>query len=440
MCRLAFQMAENAGPNTVPTADLLLPAHYPVAELLPPIVDALLPGSPAAEEPLRWHLNRVGGEPINHSMTLRENTVHDGDLILLTAASIPAPHRRPTESSSVVTDLVVQHPTTVLHRAVTAASVAGTIVGATALAWTGGTASTTTPLWTAAALSVASALGAVATGRPNLRTSLVLSVAAVAFAMVTGFLAGRNASETHAFFLAGSFGFAVSVLLLHVVAGNTEALYALTALAGATALVGLIGMTADLLRGAAGAVLTVLSLAALSVAPKLTVAAAGLGPSRPEIEGWRAATGHRVLTGLVAGWSASTVLGLWAVAVGATPEAVPPAVPAIFAADVALLLLLRQRTHVDARRRVMLGAAGLCAMTVAFTLALRAAPELSPWLCVTAVSASVTAVRWGSRSEPPNPVVRQGLQVLEYLTLVAVVPLAAWVTDVYGLVRQLSLS
>ena len=44
-----------------------------------------------------------------------------------------------------------------------------------------------------------------------------------------------------------------------------------------------------------------------------------------------------------------------------------------------------------------------------------------------------------ARTTPPNPVVRQGLQVVEYLTLAAVVPLAAWVAGVYGMVRDLSL-
>ncbi|MCH9731300.1 MAG: type VII secretion integral membrane protein EccD [Actinomycetia bacterium] len=440
LCRLAFHVPETAGADTPPTADLLLPPDYPVAELIPPIVDVLMHGPARATDPLSWSLTRIGGQPIDTSMTLRENAVYDGDLILLTRASAPAPLRRTGDSSSVVTGLTVRHPAAVLHSVGTAVGVAGTLVGAVALGWTGGIVGSTTHLWTAAALSVASATGAVATGRLTPRMSLVLSVAAVAFAIVTGILVGRDASAMHAFFFAASCGFTVSVLLLHRISDNTETLYALAAFTGATAAAGLIGMTADLLFGAAGATLTVLSLAALSLAPKLTVAASGLGPSRPEIEDRRAAIGHRVLTGLIAGWLSSTMLGVWAVALGGIPGAVPWGVSITCAANVGLLLLLRQRTHIDIRRRIMLGAAGLSALTAAIAAALRAVPEHSSWLCVAAVSASVIAVRSGGSSEPPSPVVRQALQVLEYLALAAVIPLAAWVTGIYGLVRGLSLS
>ena len=40
---------------------------------------------------------------------------------------------------------------------------------------------------------------------------------------------------------------------------------------------------------------------------------------------------------------------------------------------------------------------------------------------------------------PSNPVVRHAVQLLEYVALAAVVPLAVWVTGVYGVVRDLSL-
>ncbi len=63
--------------------------------------------------------------------------------------------------------------------------------------------------------------------------------------------------------------------------------------------------------------LTVVSVGALSAAPKLTVAVAGIGPSRPDVGDRRAGIAHRVLTGLVAGWSAAAVLGIAAVAVAA---------------------------------------------------------------------------------------------------------------------------
>ncbi len=115
---------------------------------------------------------------------------------------------------------------------------------------------------------------------------------------------------------------------------------------------------------------------ALSLAPKLTVAAAGLGP-RGLPRDRRAAAAHRTLTGLVAGWSSTAMLG---VVVAARmryrrPAAASPAVAAVFAADLGVLLLLRQRSHVDARRRIMLGGAGFSALLAACTVAVTAAPH-----------------------------------------------------------------
>lgn len=447
------------GPSTV---DLMLPADCPVAVLIPPIVDRVLDkleSSATATDPQRWCLTRIGGELIDGSMTLQENAIHDGELIRLTTSTLPLPRPRPGDSSGVVAEVAQRTPLATLQAAVTAAGLAVTVVSAAALAWTGGTSGISIHLWTAAALSALSAISAVATTRPAHRLSAALALAAVLFAVVTGFLAGPNAPWAPAFLLSASSGFAVSILLLHMTDGNTALLTALAAVTGVIATVGAIGLSTRLAFGTAGALLTVLSLAALSAAPKLTVAALGLGPSRLEIGNRRAAVAHRVLTGLVAGWSCSATLGVMAIAAvtvaqsvpavsipaqsipaqSVPVESIPTAIAAMFAADVGLLLLLRQRTHIDVRRRVGLGVAGLCALTAAHIVTVSAAPEQAFWLCAATFVAGVAAVACAARTTPPNPVVRQGLQVLEYLTLAAVVPLAAWVAGVYGMVRDLSL-
>ncbi|MCH9640645.1 MAG: type VII secretion integral membrane protein EccD [Actinomycetia bacterium] len=468
LCRLAIHATETiASPGrsaptgvsgasvaeAISTVDLILPRDCPVATLIPSIVDVVLggpagrDGSLAGTRPRRWCLTLIGGEPLDSSMTLRESAVHDGELILLTRAPLPASPSRPGDASGVVAGVAHQKPSAALHGAVTAAAVAVTTVSAATLAWSGAEAGSATHLWSAAAVGTASAVGAVAIPRAAHRLSVALSLAAVLFAMVTGFLAGTHSFWAPAFLLATSAGFAVSILMLHMTDGNTAVLTAAAAVTGAIATVSMIGLAVRLPFGAAGAILTVLSLAALSASPKLAVAAAGLGPSRPETRGRRAAFAHTVLTGLVTGWSAAATLGVTAVAavaIIAAPTSAPPgsgptAVTAIFVADVGLLLLLRQRTHIDGHRRVGLGAAGICALTAAHIVAVGATPEHAPWLCAATIIASMAAVSWASRAKPPNPVVRQSLQMLEYLALAAVIPLAAWVTGVYGLVRDLSL-
>lgn len=448
--RLAIHVSGADGTLAAPdvgspsTVDLLLPADCPVAVLIPPIVDVVLNGSATATAPQRWRLTHIGGRPLDTSMTLLENTVHDGDMLLLTTETVSAPDSRPGDSSSVVVAATGQMSTAMRQGTLTAAGIAVTAVSAAALALTGDTAGTSMHLWAAAVLSAASAGGAVMIGRATPQLRLTLSLAAVIFGVVTGFLAGPGAPWAPAVLLTASSGFAVSILMLHLTGGNTALLTALAAAAGVIAVVGAIGVTTKMPFGTAGAILTVLSLAVLSAAPKLSVAVAGLGPSRPEIGGGRAGLAHQVLTGLVSGWSSSAMLGAVTVAAVAVPESVPPesvppAVAAMFAADVGLLLLLRQRTHVDAHRRLALGVAGLCALTAALVVTVSASPEHASWLCGAGAVAGIAAAGWTARTTPPNPVVRQCLHMLECLALAAVVPLAAWVMGMYSLAGTLSL-
>ena len=87
----------------------------------------------------------------------------------------------------------------------------------------------------------------------------------------------------------------------------------------------------------------------------------------------------------------------------------------------------------------MLGATGIGAMIAAFTVAVSAAPQHAYGLCALTVIAGVGALRRAVSEMPSNPVVRHAVQLLEYVALAAVVPLGAWVTGVYGVVRDLSL-
>lgn len=419
-----------------PTAvDVVLPADCPVGVLIPPVVDAALGDCPPVTDPRRWYLVRVGGDRLDTSLTLRENAVRDGDTILLAAAPLPPPSRRSGDPSGVVAGAVEQAQGAALRGGVAVAAFAVTVLSAAALVWSGSTSGMSAHLWTAAALSAGAAATIVVGGSARL-LSVTSSVAAVVFASVTGVLAVPGAPWAPTVLLAASAGCAVSILLLRTASRGTTILTTMTALTGTVAAVGAIGVIAAVPFDAAGAVLTVLSLGGLSAAPKLTVAVAGLGPSRQDVGSRRAAVAHRVLTGLVAGWSCGAVLGVAAVAVHPRDA---PAVAALFCADVAVLLLLRRRTHVDTRRRIALGGAGVTAALVAATVVVRNAPEHAYWLCAALVTVAIAALHRRVATTTPNPVVRQCVQVTEYVALAAVVPLAAWVTGVYGMVRGLAL-
>lgn len=432
--RLTIHVTTPVATQIDPAVDLILPADCPVAVLMPSIVDIALGSAVPATDPQRWNLTRVGGGRLDASMTLREHGVHDGELILLGTGVVPTRPRRPGDAGGAVAGVVDRTPSAALRAAVPAACLAVTLGSAAMLAWSGSTGETSAHLWTAGALAAGAATGAAVITRTPDQLPVVLSLAAVLFATVAGFLAVPGSPWAPALLLAASSGCAVSILMLRMADGATSTLTAVAAMTGTAAAVAAIGVTTTPPIEAAAAMLTVVSVGALSAAPKLTVAVAGIGPARPGVGDRRAGIAHRVLTGLVAGWSAAAVLGIAAVAVAA-----PAGLTAGFAADVGLLLLLRQRTHVEVRRRLALGGSGVTALLFAVAIVVSIAPRQAFWLCAAATVVSVSLLYLADRGVPSNPAVRQSLQTLEYVTLAAVVPLGLWVSGVYTLVRDLSL-
>jgi hypothetical protein len=101
-----------------------------------------------------------------------------------------------------------------------------------------------------------------------------------------------------------------------------------------------------------GAALTVFALAMLAVSGRISILLSGLASDRQADDAdARAVRGHAALTGLVAGCSGGAAFGVVLVAVGCHRHGAPGAAGACFGAAVALVLLLRVRTHADAPRR-----------------------------------------------------------------------------------------
>src|SRR4051812_3420890 len=84
VCRLSVQH----GPDTV---DLSLPSQTPVGLLLPSIVDLVHGGRVASEEGRQWYLSRVGDARLDEAVSLHDNAIHDGELLLLTTTPTPTP-------------------------------------------------------------------------------------------------------------------------------------------------------------------------------------------------------------------------------------------------------------------------------------------------------------------------------------------------------------
>lgn len=432
LCRLAIHAT---GPGEPATVDLVLPAELPVGELLPSVAEAVT-GDSARHR--HWYLTRASGARIDTSLSLRENAVQDGDMLVLSTVRVVPPRRLPTEPSGVVAAVAGTGSPVLGRRAVLAAGLVGTAVSAAALVRTGLISADTWPLWSAATLSATAATGSVAVGRTDQHASTLLYTAAVVFGTATAILAVPGAGWRATLLLSSAVALAMSLVLLRATA-HGGVLTAFTASTGAMAVSAAVCVTLTARPEVAGAVLTVVALGALSVAPKLTVVVAGLGPSQAEVDEGRATAAHRTLTGLVAGWSASAALGATGVAATALHTGSSAMLAAVFAADLGILLLLRQRSHVDGHRRVWLSANGIAALLAATLVTVIASPAQGFWICTATTVVCGAGLRWAAGPEDLNPLVRQSIQVVEYLALAAVIPLAFWVAGLYSLVRDVSL-
>jgi type VII secretion integral membrane protein EccD len=270
--------------------------------------------------------------------------------------------------------------------------------------------------------------------------SVALSVITIVFAAAAGFLAVPAGPAMASSLLATAVACSTSVLLLRVTQCGAICLTALAALTALTSAASACGVIWSLPIPTTGAALSVLSLGTLGLAARLSLALAGLTPAVPSPDDAPApkaalATAHDTLSGLVIGSAAAAALGAVLVISGHSgswPQATA------FSAVVGLVMLLRVRTHIDLRRRIALMVAGHIAVAAGVVLVVVSAPGQANWVCVLATAIGLTALG-GAVGVTLSPLARRAVDLVEYLALAAVVPLACWVGGVYGLVRGLSL-
>ena len=442
LCRLSVAH----GPHTV---DLALPRETPVGLLLPSIVDLVQRGTVAADEGRQWHLSRVGRQRLDEATSLHDNAIRDGELLLLTTTATPAPEWIQDDPWHAAIDTADpgRAPTRVTA---TAACLYAAVLGATALAWSGVVTQATGHVITGGVIAAAAAIGAVAIGRahPDPILCVTLSIVAVVFAAVAGFLAVPGGPSTANSLLAAAVACSTSVLLLRVTRCGAICLTALATFTALTSAASACGVAWTLPVSTTGAALSVLSLGTLGVAARLSIAVAGLAPAMPSPEHRaeddpaqatpRAVTAHDSLTGLVIGSAGAAALGAVLVASGCVNDGRLWPNAAVFAAVVGLVMVLRARTHIDKRRRTALVVGGMAASAAGVGLVVVSAPEQANWVCVLATVVGLSMLG-GAFGVTVSPLARRAVEVLEYLALAAVVPLACWVGGLYGLVRGLSL-
>ena len=420
--RLTFQVESGLDSDTF---DIAVPADTPVCALLPAIVAIVEPTSHPENTVDDWRLDRLTGCFIDDSMTLAENDVHDGEILILTSRD--SHELGLAEWDPCRTVASADHPRlSPLTVSPATACAWAAIVASIALAWAGAGAHDWSYLVVAAVGACAAAIMASATGN-----SQGLQVAAASLAAATGFLAVPSTPSAASVFLAASACLSMSSVMLRSASGAPlialATLSALIAMSTAAPVVGTVSTPA------VGATLAAASLGLLAIAPRVAILAGRLRPDEhPDDCDARASLAHTTLTGLVVGCAGAAAIGALVVAAGFRRSGTSTLAGATFTVAVGIAVLLRARTYVDEPRRAAVTAGGLLCVTGAFAIVVTASPVSAWWPSAVVIVVGLAAVR----PRQVGPGVMRMIDAIEYTALAAVLPLGCWVGGVYELIRE----
>ncbi|TFV54845.1 type VII secretion integral membrane protein EccD [Mycobacterium sp. PS03-16] len=436
MSAQVYRISVHAGDDGTAT-DLVVPAHLPLAALLPDIVRL---AAPEVGPGRHWRLSRLCGTVLDEDAALADQDVGDGDLLVLRDAAQPLPRFDRTDLATAVaataappTDTralrssaglwialagLVAWPVVPPGQWLSTVTAAVTLCGVTAVAVTAGRSGRR--LWVGGPLAV-----------------LAVVTAAVCASQLTGGPLGPEQA-----LLAAAAAAAMSSVLLRFGLGPPMLLTALVTGALITSAGWCAAVVWRLPVPAVGVVLAVLAFGVLTAAPRISIALTGLAPAASLTDApvddaaYRAAAGHRMLTGLVLGCCGVFVFASAAIGFARGSAAWPAG--AVFGAAVGAALLLRGRTYASGRCRAGLTLAGVAALTATFCCTVAAIPQHGHWAAAAAVAGGVVAICHDARSES-TPVVARAVEVAEYVALAAVVPTACAALGLFDVVRHASL-
>jgi type VII secretion integral membrane protein EccD len=202
---------------------------------------------------------------------------------------------------------------------------------------------------------------------------------------------------------------------------------------------------------ALGAASAAISLILIEASAPVSIILAGLSSQMTSEHEEAASTPHRLntsairahswLTSLVAAFSAAAVLGAIGAATGSCVADGGPSAGLWFAAITGGVLLLRARSHSDVARSVPLALAGTVTLSATFVIAAVAYPMRTPYLAAASMMLAAAALCLGfiTRTMTFSPIGRRSVDLLEYLALAVIVPLACWICGVYSTARGMNL-
>jgi type VII secretion integral membrane protein EccD len=147
------------------------------------------------------------------------------------------------------------------------------------------------------------------------------------------------------------------------------------------------------------------------------------------------------LTSLLAAFSSSAAVGAIMTAVAARGTDAPRSGCIAFAAVTGVLLLLRARSAEGSTTLAFI-ISGIATIGTTFAVCAAGMPGRGPWIAAVTALLAGAAVYLGFLAPvmSPSPFLRRGVELSEYLVLVAMAPLSCWICDFYGAVRGLNLA
>ena len=425
--RISIQ-TELADGSGVGTFDVALCARTSVGELMPAVV-ALLDAVPLDLGGHWWRLDRPVGTRLEESLSLTDNDVHDGDLLVLIPEHAP-PLGVPARAAARTVATADESSALPDHAIGTAVFTCAAVAAAVALALAGGAGTTLGHLVVAAVGAVTASAVAV------LRRSAGLAGAGAALAAAAGLLAVPAGPTAHDVLLAAAAAFTSLIVVGRLTEAPSPTLTAMSTATGSATVAASCAVFGTADPTTVGAVLVIGSLSALAVAPRLAAWSAGLGPpggaaSSATVEA-RARRAHQTVTGVASGCATAVAAGAALVTFGCLRSDTAPAAGAAFLLATTVVVLMRVRTYVDAARRVALLASGLGCAAAVFAVLAAALPDRIGWLGAAALTAGLLALRrWDS-----TPGLRRAADVLDCVAVASLIPLACWATGVYTAVRN----
>lgn len=423
-----------AGPRR--RADLVLPSDDPLGALLPEIVTLL--GLGPAENPRGYQVSRLDGTVLDPTATLRMAGVADGVVLRVD----PLTEAPPAAILHDVSDEVADDLSRRRGRwDASARRWTATVIVTAAAMLTAGLTSTAVPSLVSVALGVLLLLigtGVAMAGHRHVGVAILLAGTGLAVTAVPFWNPDGWTAAWTTWLALWTFVLAVAVLGLGVGTGNVRA-GALGSVGLVVLLTGWAGLAAvGLPAERVGAVMAVVSVAALGVLPWMALITSGLTRlddrqtagepvTRVAVHAAMEAA-HRGLAVVCVAAAASGALSGWLLAQHGGPWT------STLACLVAVAVLLRMRAYPLTAEVAALVAASLAVVAGLTIRWVQAEPAM--WFVATAVTAGVCVVGLAMLGYQPPPHIRararQWGDRLEGLAVVALVPVAVGVFGVYS--------